>query len=97
MVGNVIEKFLESEIRHQELYEEIINFITSLHIRSGEFEGNYFIIKKMDQANFFIFPEHISPDNQREIPFSASIYRNELIAKINEYATNQDIKILSSY
>jgi hypothetical protein len=49
VIKNVIERFLDDEILHQELYEEIINFITSFHIRNGEFEGNYFIIKKMDQ------------------------------------------------
>lgn len=49
---NILESFLQSEINTQELYEEIISFITSYHIRCGEFEGNEYIIKKMDQINF---------------------------------------------
>ena len=43
---NVMDRFLQSEINTQELYEDIIGFITSYHIRMGEFEGNEYIIKK---------------------------------------------------
>lgn len=49
---NILEGFLQSEINTQELYEDIMSFITSYHIRCGEFEGNEYIIKKMDQTNF---------------------------------------------
>lgn len=95
---NVIERFLEDEISTQELYDDILNFITSFHIRNGEFEGNYFIIKKMDQINFFIFAENIYPDdNHREIPYSTSIYRESLIKQINEYAKKQGLKLNGSY
>ncbi|MBP1967897.1 hypothetical protein J2Z65_007214 [Paenibacillus aceris] len=66
MLINVLERFLESEVRYQEMYEEIIKFITSAHIRNGEFEGNYFIIKKMDQDIFFIFAENIHPVDNHE-------------------------------
>lgn len=50
----VIKRFLEDEISSQELYEVMFDFIDSVHIRNGEFEGNYFIIKKMDLNNFII-------------------------------------------
>lgn len=43
---DTIERFLDDEISSQEMYEAIYNFITSFHIRSGEFEGNHYIIKK---------------------------------------------------
>lgn len=81
-----MERFLEDEISSQELYEEIYSFIDSFHIRNGEFEANYYIIKKMDQYNFFIYAENIFPDNHREIPYSLSIYKNDLIKSINRYA-----------
>ncbi|MDN4619636.1 hypothetical protein QCD85_16120 [Paenibacillus sp. PsM32] len=83
---DVMERFLEDEISSQELYEEIYSFIDSFHIRNGEFEANYYIIKKMDQYNFFIYAENIFPDNHREIPYSLSIYKNDLIKSINRYA-----------
>ena len=43
-----MEKFLSDEI-YEDSYEPILEFILSPHIRSGEFEGNEHIIKKMDQ------------------------------------------------
>ncbi|MFD1884163.1 hypothetical protein [Paenibacillus wenxiniae] len=92
---NVMERFLESEISSQKLYEDIYSFITSFHIRSGEFEANYYIIKKMDQINFFIYAENIFPDDHhREIPYSTSIYSNHLIKAINEYAQLQGFTVM---
>ncbi|MEE6452786.1 hypothetical protein RAH41_19660 [Gottfriedia acidiceleris] len=95
---NVIERFLEDEISSQELYEDIYAFITSFHIRNGEFEGNRYIIKKMDQLNFIIYLEDIYPDdNHREISCCHSIYRENLLNTINKYAKKQGFKLNSSY
>jgi hypothetical protein len=44
---DVMKRFLNGEISSQALYEDIFSFINSFHIRNGEFEGNYYIIKKM--------------------------------------------------
>lgn len=82
---SIIEKFLQAEINEQELYEAIIEFISSYEIRSGQFEGNEYIIKKLDRLNFLVFPEY-EINNQREIPFVECLYKDELITKINEYA-----------
>lgn len=90
---DLIERFLDDEISSQELYQSIYDFITSFHIRTGEFEGNYYIIKKMDQGNFIIFPENIYPDH-REIPNCIAIYRNDLIDKITMHAKKQGFKTL---
>jgi hypothetical protein len=92
---DVMERFLRDEISSQELYEDIYNFITSFHIRNGEFEANYYIIKKMDEGNFLIYAENIYPDNHREIPYSFSVYKDVLIKNINEYAKNHGIKIIN--
>ncbi len=37
---DIIASFLQAEINTQDLYDDIINYITSYHIREGEFEGN---------------------------------------------------------
>ncbi|MBP2000778.1 hypothetical protein J2Z69_001809 [Paenibacillus shirakamiensis] len=92
-MSNIIEKFLDDEISSQELYESIYDFVTSFHIRSGEFEANYYIIKKMDSDNFFIFPENIYPDNHREIPHCISIYKDRLVSLINAHARKQALVI----
>ncbi|SDO04705.1 hypothetical protein SAMN04487897_107184 [Paenibacillus sp. yr247] len=91
---NVIERFLEAEISSQELYEDIHYFITSFHIRNGEFEANEFIIKKMDSVNFIIFPEYVYPtDGHREIPYCSSVYKDDLISKINEHAKTKGFTV----
>ncbi|MCM3746389.1 hypothetical protein M3223_03375 [Paenibacillus pasadenensis] len=83
---NLIEKFLNDEISSQEFYNSIYDFVTSFHIRNGEFEGNYYVIKKMDRDNFIIFPENIFPDLHREIPNCTSVFSQNLILLINEFA-----------
>ncbi len=91
---NTIEKFLEDEISYQDMYEEICAFITSTHIRNGEFEGNYYILKKMDLLNFIIYPEDLYPDNHREISYCISIYKHDLLKKITDYAKQQGLNII---
>ena len=91
---NVLEGFLQAEINTQELYEDIMSFITSYHIRSGEFEGNEYIIKKMDQTNFILFPEYIDANEEREIHGAISVYRNNLIREINAYAQAKAIHVM---
>lgn len=88
-----MDSFLQAEINNQALYDDIIYFITSFHIRNGEFEGNEYIIKKMDQINFIIFSEYEDNAGVREIHFAEAIYRKMLIKKINEYAITKGIKI----
>ncbi|MBD5480198.1 MAG: hypothetical protein HDR14_13065 [Lachnospiraceae bacterium] len=90
---NVIKSFLQSEINTQDLYDDIMSFITSFHIRNGEFEGNEYIIKKMDQINFIIFPEYKYDNGKREIHSAEVIYREILIKRINEYAIAKGIKV----
>ena len=93
---DIISEFLQAEIYPNGMYEEIILFITSPHIRSGEFEGNEYIIKKMDQANFLIFLEYTYDDGKREIHFAISVYRENLIQAINDYAHSRGIQIKCS-
>lgn len=49
---DVLNKFLQAEINSKEYYESIINFINLYEIRKGEFEGNEYVIMKMDRDNF---------------------------------------------
>ncbi|WHY01335.1 hypothetical protein [Neobacillus sp. DY30] len=95
---NLIDSFLEDEISDQEYYDGIYEFIVSFNIRCGEYEGNRFIIKKMDHINFFIFDEYVYPeDGHREIHKTISIYKDNLIKLINEYAKKQGLKLRDSY
>lgn len=87
----VLNKFLQAEINSKEYYESIMNFINLYEIRKGEFEGNEYIIKKMDRDNFIIFPEYDDGENGMQIPFSLSVYKNNLVAEINRYAQKKGI------
>lgn len=92
---DITKNFLESEIFSQEMYEDIVYFITSFHIRCGEFEGNRFIIKKMDQLNFFLYPEDIYEDGSREISYATSVYKNVLLKEVQSQAQKKGLTLLS--
>ncbi|GAA0182124.1 hypothetical protein SH2C18_45570 [Clostridium sediminicola] len=91
---NVLDYFLNDEISSQELYDLIYEFITNPHIRNGEFECNRFIIKKMDRLNFIIYGEDIYiEDNHREIPYSISLYKKDLLLSINKRAKELNFEV----
>lgn len=86
----ILNNFLMSEINSIEFYKCIIDFIDSFEIRRGEFEGNEFIIMKMDRENFILYPER-DYRGSIEIPYSLAIYKNVLKEAINTYAKQQNI------
>lgn len=88
---DVLSKFLQAEINSKEYYECIINFIDLYEIRRGEFEGNEYVIMKMDRDNFIIFPEYDDMEDSRQIPFSLAIYKKNLVDAINNYAQEKGI------
>ena len=90
---DILNGFLRSEINNQELYNDIMAYIISFHIREGEFEGNEYVIKKLDQTNFIIFSEYVSPNGKREIHGAISLYRRQLIVSINDYARTKGLCI----
>ncbi len=92
---DIMNSFLQAEINTQELYDEIIDYITSYHIRNGEFEGNEYIIRKMDQINFILYSEYEYEEKGREIHGAMSIYRRNLLQTINRYAETKGILVRS--
>ena len=92
---DIMNSFLRAEINTQELYDDIINYITSFHIRNGEFEGKEYIIKKMDQMNFILYSEYEYGEKGREIHGAISVYRHNLLQAINHYAEAKGIVIRS--
>ena len=92
---DVMSKFLQAEINSQELYEEIYKFVVSDHIRNGEFEGNEYVIKKMDQDNFILSPEYIDEDGKREINFAISVYKEQLIKEIQNNAIEKGLQVVN--
>lgn len=66
-----------------------MDFITSYYVRNGEFEGNEYVINKIDQTNYIIFSEYKYEDGIREIHAAEVAYRENLIKRINEYASKK--------
>lgn len=88
---DILNKFLQAEINSKDYYESIINFINLYEIRKGEFEGNEYVIMKVDRDNFILFPEYDNGENGIQIPFSLSIYKDNLLYEINRYAQRKGI------
>ncbi len=88
---DILKKFLQAEINSKEYYESIISFINTYEIRKGEFEGNEYVIMKIDRDNFILFPEYDDGEEGIQIPFSLSMYKNNLIDEINRYAREKNI------
>ena len=89
-----INDFLEVEIFSQEFYDEIMFFVNCYELRTGEFEGNEYVICKNDRDNFLIYPEYELKDGSITQGEAFSIGKDELIARINEYAkTKDDIQV----
>lgn len=94
---NLIDSFLEDYISDQEFYDGIYDFIVSFNIRCGEYQCNRFIIKKMDHLNFIIFEEYVLQDGHRTIHNSISIFKDDLIKLINQFANKQGFELRDSY
>lgn len=83
---DILNVFLQTEIFSKEYYESIMFLINSYEIRKGEFEGNEYIILKIDRDNFIIYPEDDYGEDGIGIPFCLSIYKHNLVEAINKYA-----------
>lgn len=88
---DILNKFLQAEINSKEYYEGILHFITSYEIRKGEFEGNEYVILKMDRDNFILFPEYDDGEEEKQIPFSLAIYKDNLVKVIKQYAKQKKL------
>lgn len=76
----VLKEFLDTEFFCPEVADGIIQFILNENIRSGEYEGNEYILKKIDPFAFVIFLEYINPNTlSRELSKMAVFKRDELL------------------
>ena len=85
---NVDNTTKDNNIKKQEIKDFSIDAGYGL---KGEFEGNEYVIMKMDRDNFIIFPEYDDGEGGIQIPFSLSIYKNSLLDAINSYAQEKGV------
>lgn len=82
--------FLSTEVIDG-LYQEIIMFINHYEIRCGEFEGNRYIIKKLDHDNFIIFLEEVYPDGHKEVSGAMAFCKKQILNIIEEQAKKRGL------
>ena len=83
----MIKDFLYSEMSIEELYKEVIFFINSDEIQKGEFEGNQYILKKIDKENFILYAEYEDKEGVvKDMSGTAQfIHKDKLIEMIEKY------------
>ena len=86
-----IEDFLRDEM-HDGMYQSIIRFINNVHIRSGEFECNSHIVKKIDYNNFLILREDEYQDGTKGICWAVAFYKWQLLDLINSYVKTKGLE-----
>ena len=84
---DMIKDFLYSEMSIEELYKEVIFFINSDEIQKGEFEGNQYILKKIDKENFILYAEYEDKEGVvKDMSGTAQfIHKDKLIEIIEKY------------
>ena len=76
----ILERFLLDEFQIEEARQNILYFMLNEHICSGEYEGNQFVLKKLDAFHFVLYQEDIYPnDLRREISGCTAFTRRELL------------------
>jgi len=78
----ILEEFLKAEATHYDLVELMVEFINCPHIRTGEFEGNEYVIKKLDRECLIIYRDLPSPSGDRAVDNAFAIYRQDLQAAL---------------
>ena len=82
----MLQDFLDVEADYKEMADLILQFINSQEIRKGEFEGNQYVIEKLDYENFIIYDEVIDQMGNRSILKAQACYRKDLQKAILEKA-----------
>ena len=83
----MIKDFLYSEMIIEELCKEVIFFINSDEIQKGEFEGNQYILKKIDKENFILYAEYEDKEGRiKDMSGTVQfIHKDKLIEIIEKY------------
>ena len=84
---DIVKDFLYSEMSIEELYKEVLFFINSDEIQKGEFEGNQYILRKIDKENFILYAEYEDKEGRiKEMSGTAQfIHKDKLIETIEKY------------
>lgn len=82
----LLDLLLRNELEYVETYEAISDFVGSMNIRCGEYQGGVAVIKKMDLDNFILFVEDTDDSNARRLIGCVAVGKSELTDRMDEIA-----------
>lgn len=82
----LLELLLTHELEYIETYEAISDFVGSMNIRCGEYQGTLAVIKKMDLDNFILFAEDTNEEGGMAIIGCVGVGKSELTDRLEEIA-----------
>lgn len=84
-------EFLKAEIISEEARQGILAFISNWNIRTGEYEGNVFVVHKLDRKNILVYADEQwggwgeDETRSRLISRCVPIYTKDLVELIQAY------------
>ncbi len=84
----ILQEFCKTELRLEEAKCDILQFILSENIRSGEYVGNMYVLRKIDFYNFMIFEEYIDRNEVYISRYNLSVFTKE---ELLEFIHHQDM------
>jgi hypothetical protein len=82
----LLDLLLQNELEYVETYQAISDFVGSMSIRCGEYQGSVAVIKKMDYENFILFAEDIDENNLKKLLGCVAVGKSELTDRLDEIA-----------
>ncbi len=86
-----IHEFLWNEESHIEGGIGLLEFIGDECIRRGEYEGNEWLVKKMDPMNFLLYTEYILQDGKRLVGNCIPFSKDELFKIVQDAKQKGDL------
>lgn len=83
--------FLKTEIVTEDARRAILEFISNWNIRAGEYEGNTFIVYKLDRKNIIVYADEQWGD------WGEDETRNRLISRCIPICTKDLINLVKAY
>lgn len=77
---------LREELQYIECYDAISDFVASMNIRCGEYQGNAVVFRKMDRENFILYAEEEGEGGVDRIVGCVAIGKSELTDRMDEIA-----------
>lgn len=59
---NILQDFFETELMNEDMYQDLLAYLDSPHIRKGEYECNVYVLRKLDRSRVQIF-RHLAPED----------------------------------